>query len=164
MRKRFVLPVLMLASAAAFACAVSAIMSGPVKVNAANTVADHWRTIGDELESQFGSSLRDLELNVKIPLQVCVAFGVGCAPPVETNMHKPCGKTMKEAADAVAASANGGGGGGDLGGDWGGPGNGNPWQDCFSGVKTGTACTSAGGGVEHCVETSVPVLECPGMG
>lgn len=167
MRYKLAFPFLLLASAAAVACAVSALMSAPIKVNAANTVAAHWRTIGDELQSQFGSALRDVELNVKVPLQLCAGFGVACAPPVETNMHKPCGKTMKEAANDIANGANDGGGG--IGGDWGGSGDSggsgsNPWEGCFSGTQTGTACTSAGGGAEHCVSTSIPILECPGMG
>lgn len=159
--KRGAGPALILASGVAIACAISAIMTAPVKVNAAQSVGDHWRQIGDELDDQFGQSFRDVELNVKIPVQVCIAFQTGCAPPVETNMNKPCGKTMKESADQIAERADNGGGGGG-GGNWppdfgGGPGSGNPFDSCYNESVTG--CTRVGEGQYHC-ETQ-EFLECP---
>lgn len=95
------------------------------------------------------------------PLDVTICNGSQCATYLYVKLSSVFLLKSKENSNWKGDS---GGGGGGIGWDWGGPGNGNPWQDCFSGVKTGTACTSAGGGVEHCVETSVPVLECPGMG
>ena len=154
---------LILVAGVAVACAISAILTAPVKVNAAQSVGDHWRQIGDELDGQFGDSFTDVELNVKIPLQVCVAFQTACAPPVETNMHKPCGKTMKESAEHIADLADNGGGGdgGFPPGFGGGPGSGNPFEGCYNESVTG--CTRADGGPYYC-ETH-EFLECPfGLG
>lgn len=152
---------LLIISGTAIACAIGAIVTAPVQVSAFQSIADHWESIGDQLEDQLGSSGENMELTVKIPVQVCV--GSACAPPVETNMFKPCGETLKEAAYSVASNATGGGDGGG-GGDYGGGGSGsNPFDGCFPGTDTVEACTSAGGGQPLCTTQNIPVLECPGM-
>lgn len=154
---------LLLIVGVAAACTIAALVTAPVEVSAAQHISETWEEIGDELGQRYGAYGKDTEMTVKIPVSVC--FGV-CAPPAETNMLKPCGMTLKEAAYGVAETArltdSGGGGDGGYaggGGDWGG--GGDPYEYCSA--VTYKSCATQGDQDLGCSYQTV--LECPeGLG
>lgn len=133
----------------------------PITVSANKSVDPEgfWKEVGDKLGAIYGDAFKDVEGPVSVPIKPSIL-------PTAVRMQvgpKICGETLKQRAYRTAADASelygGGGGVGDPGTGYGpGGGDGNPFQDCFN--TSTTACTSAGGGPQHCeVFTS---LECPG--
>lgn len=164
--KNKILLALALVSGVAIACEyLGEINAGPaIEVKSRSNSAGQWEEIGKEMERRFGSQYTAYEVSFRI--QVKTSF-LGITGTNYVHLLKPCNKTVKEAAQAVAASVadNGGGdgpgGGGDFG-DWGDGGYAGtgPFDSCYSEYRPG-GCVAVGEGSEMDCGPGFTELICP---